>query len=61
MRAPRCRARWWRRGAAYVATAARVDRPAAALAVPFVGWLGFATLLAGRIWRDNPADGRCSA
>ena len=48
-------------GAAYVATAARVDRPAAALAVPFVGWLGFATLLAGRIWRDNPAEGRCTA
>lgn len=48
-------------GAAYVATAARVDRPAAALAVPFVGWLGFATLLAGRIWRDNPAEGRCAA
>ena len=48
-------------GAAYVATAARVDRPAAALAVPFVGWLGFATLLAERIWRDNPAEGRCTA
>ena len=34
---------------------------AAALAVPFVGWLGFATLLAERIWRDNPAEGRCTA
>jgi tryptophan-rich sensory protein len=45
-------------GAAYVATAANVDRPAAALAVPFVAWLGFATLLAERIWRDNPATGR---
>ncbi|WP_231639149.1 tryptophan-rich sensory protein [Sphingomonas profundi] len=45
-------------GAAYVATAARVDRPAAAAAIPFVAWLGFATLLAERIWRDNPADGR---
>lgn len=45
-------------GAAYVATAARVDRPAAALAVPFVAWLGFATLLAERIWRDNPDGGR---
>ncbi len=45
-------------GAAYVATAARVDRPAAAVAVPFVAWLGFATLLAERIWRDNPAGGR---
>ena len=45
-------------GAAYVATAAKVDRPAAAAAVPFVASLGFATLLAGRIWRDNPGDGR---
>ena len=43
-------------GAAYVATAARVDRPAAAVGVPFVAWLGFATLLAERIWRDNPAE-----
>jgi tryptophan-rich sensory protein len=43
-------------GAAYVAAAARVDRPAAAVGVPFVAWLGFATLLAGRIWRDNPAQ-----
>lgn len=45
-------------GAAYVATAAKADRPAAALAVPFVAWLGFATLLAGRIRRDNPEGGR---
>jgi len=45
-------------GAAYVATAAKVDRPAAAAAVPFVAWLGFATLLAERIWRDNPGGGR---
>lgn len=45
-------------GAAYVATAAKVDRSAAALAIPFVAWLGFATLLAERIWRDNPKDGR---
>ena len=45
-------------GAAYVAAAAKVDRPAAAAAVPFVAWLGFATLLAERIWRDNPAHGR---
>ncbi len=40
--------------AAYVSAAARVDKPAAAVGVPFVAWLGFATLLAGRIWRDNP-------
>ncbi len=45
-------------GAAYVATAAKVDRPAAAAGVPFVLWLGFATLLAERIRRDNPVDGR---
>lgn len=45
-------------GAAYVATAAKVDRPAAAAAVPFVAWLGFATLLTERIWRDNPEKSR---
>lgn len=44
--------------AAYVATAAKVDRPAAAVAVPFVAWLGFATLLAERIWRANPVEHR---
>lgn len=41
-------------GSGYVAAAARVDRPAAALAVPFVAWLGFATLLAERIRERNP-------
>jgi 2-polyprenyl-6-methoxyphenol hydroxylase-like FAD-dependent oxidoreductase/tryptophan-rich sensory protein len=45
-------------GAAYVATAAKVDRPAAAAAVPFVAWLGFATLLAERIRRANPGGAR---
>jgi len=44
-------------GAAYVAAAARVDRPAAGLAVPFVAWVGFATILATRIWSDNRSDG----
>jgi tryptophan-rich sensory protein len=44
--------------AAYVATAAKVDRSTAIAATPFVAWLGFATLLAERIWRDNPAKGR---
>ncbi|GAA0673108.1 2-polyprenyl-6-methoxyphenol hydroxylase-like FAD-dependent oxidoreductase/tryptophan-rich sensory protein [Sphingomonas insulae] len=44
-------------GSAYVATAAKVDKLAAAVAVPFVAWLGFATLLAERIWRDNPDAG----
>ncbi len=45
-------------GTAYVAVAARADKPAAAVGVPFVAWLGFATLLAERIRRDNPANGR---
>ena len=45
-------------GAAYVVAAAKVDRPAAAAAVPFVAWLGFATFLAERIWRDNPREDR---
>lgn len=45
-------------GAAYVATAAAVDKPAAAAGVPFVAWLGFATLLAERIWRRNPGARR---
>lgn len=40
-------------GAGYVVAAAKVDRPAAAVGVPFVAWLGFATLLAERIWAKN--------
>ncbi len=44
-------------GTAYVAAAARVDKPAAAVGMPFAAWLGFATLLAERIRRDNPAGG----
>ena len=40
-------------GAAYVVVADQVDRPAAAAAVPFVAWLGFATLLAERVWQRN--------
>lgn len=45
-------------GTAYGLAAAKVDRPAAAAAVPFVAWLGFATLLAERIWaRNAPDDG----
>ncbi len=42
-------------GAAYAAAASRVDRPAAATAVPYVAWLGFATLLAEQIWQRNRA------
>jgi len=41
-------------GTGYAVAAAKVDRPAAALAVPFVGWLGFATVLAEQVWRRNP-------
>ncbi len=40
-------------GADYVVAAARVDRPAAAAALPFVAWLGFATLLAKQVWGRN--------
>lgn len=42
-------------GTAFVAAANRVDRPAALVSVPFVAWLGFATLLATRVWQKNPA------
>ena len=44
-------------GAAYALTARRVDRVAAGTAVPFVLWLGFATVLAGAVWRRNPGRG----
>lgn len=40
-------------GAGYVVAAARVDRTAAATAVPFVAWLAFATVLAERIRERN--------
>lgn len=40
-------------GAGYAVTASRVDRVAAMTAVPFVAWLGFATLLAERIRERN--------
>lgn len=39
--------------AGYAIAASKVDRTAAATAVPFVAWLGFATLLAERIWQRN--------
>lgn len=39
--------------AGYAIAASKVDRAAAATAVPFVAWLGFATLLAERIWERN--------
>ena len=38
---------------AYAAVAARTDKVAAATAIPLVGWLGFAALLAEEVWRRN--------
>lgn len=40
-------------GAGYVASAAKLDRPAALLGVPFVAWVGFATILAEQVWQWN--------
>lgn len=37
-----------------VRRSARVDRPAAALLVPYAGWVGFATALTFAICRRNP-------
>lgn len=42
----------------YVAAAGKVDRVAQATAIPFAAWLGFATILAERIWQRNPATAR---
>lgn len=39
--------------AAYTWTAREVDRPAAALALPYVGWIAFASVLNGEIVRRN--------
>jgi tryptophan-rich sensory protein len=39
--------------AALVNQARRVDGPAAALVVPYLGWLGFAGLLSEELWRLN--------
>ncbi len=47
-------------GAGYVVAAARVDRPAAAAALPFVAWLGFATLLAEQVWERNAGRSEAS-
>lgn len=40
-------------GAAYVAEARHVDKPAAAAGVPFVVWVAFATVLTAAIWQRN--------
>ncbi len=42
-------------GTAYAAVAAKVDRKAAATALPFIAWVGFATMLAEEVWRRNEA------
>lgn len=39
--------------AALVATASKVDRPAAVSVTPLAGWLAFATLLSEELWRRN--------
>lgn len=42
---------------AYIATTHKVDRVAQATAVPLMGWLAFATVLATRVWqRNTPHD-----
>jgi benzodiazapine receptor len=43
--------------AAYLATTHKVDRVAQATAVPLLGWLVFATVLATRVWQRNASDG----
>lgn len=40
-------------GAAFTAIAAKAEPKAAASGLPFVAWLGFATLLAEEVWRRN--------
>jgi tryptophan-rich sensory protein len=40
-------------GAVYVARARQADGPAAAAGVPFVAWVGFATVLTAALWRRN--------
>jgi benzodiazapine receptor len=39
--------------AGYVATTRKVDRVAQATAIPLLGWLAFATVLATQIWQRN--------
>ncbi|CAN5116326.1 tryptophan-rich sensory protein [soil metagenome] len=40
---------------AYSIVASRVDKPAAGLVVPYLGWLGFATALNAKIVANNPS------
>lgn len=39
--------------AAYAWRARQVDAPAAAMVTPYVGWIGFANVLTGELWRRN--------
>ena len=40
-------------GVAYALAARKVDAPAAGLAAPYVGWIGFANVLTEELWRRN--------
>ncbi len=42
--------------AAYAWRARRVDAPAAGMVAPYVGWIGFANVLTGDLWRRNKDD-----
>jgi translocator protein len=44
----------WVAIAGYTAAARRVDRPAAAMMAPYLGWVAFAALLNGELVRRNP-------
>jgi tryptophan-rich sensory protein len=39
--------------AAFAVEARKVDAPASNLAAPYVGWIGFANILTGELWRLN--------
>ncbi|HEY5107510.1 MAG TPA: TspO/MBR family protein [Caulobacteraceae bacterium] len=41
--------------AAYAFQARRIDAPAAGLAAPYLGWIGFANVLTEQLWRKAPA------
>lgn len=41
--------------AAYAWRARRVDIPAASMVTPYVGWIGFANVLSGDLWRRDHA------
>ncbi len=41
--------------AAYAWRAKQVDPPAAGMVAPYVGWIGFANVLSGELWRRNHA------